>query len=263
MATRKVPAFDIVTDYTQVEENSLADTLTGMPDGQAKIYNTTLNKIRIWNGTEFATTPMLNPDGGTWGGGSAYDGNPNTITQDATHRFATDTEKGVWNGKQNALGFTPAIDNHTHAGVYEPANSNIQSFIGGGNKGYVINVQALTSSPVDAQTIYFGMLPKAPVTAQGTSKIYIRSAGIIKRAEIYCFSGTAGTNEAWPIYIRLNNSGDTLIQSLSVSTSERVFSNTGLNIAVVAGDYIEIKSINPTWVTNPLTCIFGGYIYIE
>ena len=36
------------------------------------------------------------------------------ITEDATHRFATDTEKGTWNGKQNALGFTPANENHTH-----------------------------------------------------------------------------------------------------------------------------------------------------
>lgn len=131
------------------------------------------------------------------------------------------------------------------------------------NIGYTLSVQALTSSPTDGQTIYFGNLPKAPVTTQGTSKIYIRQAGTIKRAEIYCFSGTAGTNEAWPISIRLNNSGDTQIASLSVNTSERVWSNTGLSIAVAAGDYIEIKSVNPTWATNPLTTIFGGYIYIE
>lgn len=129
--------------------------------------------------------------------------------------------------------------------------------------GYTLSVQALTSSPTDAQTIYFGNMPKTPVTTQGTSKIYIRQAGTIKRAEIYCYSGTAGTNEAWPIYIRLNNSGDTQIASLSVATNERVFSNTSLSIAVAAGDYIEIKSINPTWATNPLTCIFGGYVYIE
>lgn len=132
-----------------------------------------------------------------------------------------------------------------------------------GYSGYSINVQALTSSPTDAQTIYFGMLPKAPVTAAATSKIYIRQAGTIKRAEIYCYSGTAGTNEAWPVSIRLNNTTDTQIASVSLATSERVFSNTALSIAVSAGDYIEIKSVNPTWATNPLTCIFGGYIYIE
>jgi len=36
-----------------------------------------------------------------------------------------------------------------------------------------------------------------------------------------------------------------------------------LALAVAVGDYIEIKAINPLWATNPLTCIFGGYIYIE
>jgi len=29
------------------------------------------------------------------------------FTDDSTHRLVTDTEKGTWNGKQNALGFTP------------------------------------------------------------------------------------------------------------------------------------------------------------
>lgn len=32
---------------------------------------------------------------------------PSTIVQDASNRFVTDTEKGIWNGKQDALGFTP------------------------------------------------------------------------------------------------------------------------------------------------------------
>ena len=132
-----------------------------------------------------------------------------------------------------------------------------------GYAGYVINVQALTSSPGDGATSYFGTLPKAPITTPAVSKVYIRQAGTIKRAEIYCFSGTAGTAEAWPISIRLNNTTDTLIASLSVSAQERVYSNTNLNIAVVAGDYFEIKMVNPTWGTNPLTTIFGGYIYIE
>jgi hypothetical protein len=42
-----------------------------------------------------------------------------------------------------------------------------------------------------------------------------------------------------------------------------VFSNTGLSISVAAGDYIEIKGIQPTWNPNPATTIYGGYIYIE
>lgn len=95
------------------------------------------------------------------------------------------------------------------------------------------------------------------------SKVYIRKAGTIKIAEIYCYSGTAGTAEAWSLYIRKNNSADTLIATLSVAASERIFSNTNLSIVVAAGDYIEIKGVQPTWATNPLTTIYGGYVYIE
>lgn len=132
-----------------------------------------------------------------------------------------------------------------------------------GGLGYTLSVQALTSSPADAATIYIGQLPKAPVTAAATSKVFIRKAGTIKAANIYSFAGTAGTNEAWVAHIRLNNTTDTQIASVSLATGERVWSNTGLNIAVVVGDYIEIKFVNPTWATNPLTFIPAGYIYIE
>jgi hypothetical protein len=129
--------------------------------------------------------------------------------------------------------------------------------------GYAINVQALTSSPTDGQTVYFGTLPKAPVTVAATSKIYIRKAGTLKAAEIYCYSGTAGSAENWSLYVRKNNTTDYLISTLGVSASERIFSNTGLSIPLAVGDYIEIKGIQPAWGTNPATTIYGGYLYIE
>ena len=129
--------------------------------------------------------------------------------------------------------------------------------------GYTINVQALTSSPGDSVSNYFGTLPNAVQTSAAISKVYIRKAGTIKIAQIYNYSGTAGSAEAYSLYIRLNNTTDTLVATLSVSTNERVFTNSSLNINVVAGDYIEMKTVNPAWATNPLTSIFGGYIYIE
>ena len=129
--------------------------------------------------------------------------------------------------------------------------------------GYNLYVQALTSSPADSVTVYFGQLPKAPVSSAAISKVRIPKAGTIKRAYIYCYSGTAGTAESWSLNIRLNNTTDTLIKTLAVSASERIFDNDALNIAVVAGDYIEIKGVQPLWATNPLTTIYGGYIYIE
>lgn len=132
-----------------------------------------------------------------------------------------------------------------------------------GDNGYVINVQALTSSPADSVTTYFGVLPKAPVSVGATSKVYIPKAGKIKHVEIYCYSGTAGTAEGWSLYVRVNDATDYLISTVSTSASERRFTNAALDIPVVAGDYIEIKSVQPLWTTNPLTTIFGGYIYIE
>jgi hypothetical protein len=171
-----------------------------------------------------------------------------------TKGFLTSTDWTTFNNKQAAL--VSGTNIKTLNGV---------SILGSGDldAGYTLSVQALTSSPADGQTIYFGNLPKAPVTTAAISKVYIPRSGVIKRAEIYCYSGTAGTNQAWSGYIRLNNTTDTLIATLSVATSERVFSNSSLSIAVVAGDYFEIKFINPTWATNPLTTIFGGYVYID
>ena len=153
-------------------------------------------------------------------------------------------------------------ENVAHAELVGAGQTALHSHASGG-LGMAVNVQALTSSPTDSQTVYFGMLPKAPTTTANISKIYIRKACTLKVAEIYCYSGTAGTAEAWSLYIRKNNTTDTLIATLSVSASERVFTNTTLSISLVAGDYIEIKSINPLWATNPLTTIFGGYLYFE
>lgn len=88
-----------------------------------------------------------------WGAGG-YDGDPTTIVQDAMHRFATDAEKTAWNAsspgvddnfvtdaekvKLSNLSGTNTGDQdlsgksdvgHNHAGVYEPANANIQAHV--------------------------------------------------------------------------------------------------------------------------------------
>jgi hypothetical protein len=132
------------------------------------------------------------------------------------------------------------------------------------NRGYSINVMATESSPVDGETTYFGILPAPPSTTEGQSKIYIRRAGTMKIAEIYSYSATAGTAESWGMKVRLNGATDYPVGAdQSVSSSERIWSNTSINIPVVPGDYIQIKSVQPTWMTNPENTTFGGYIYIE
>jgi hypothetical protein len=132
------------------------------------------------------------------------------------------------------------------------------------NRGYSINVMATTSNPVDTGVTYFGILPAAPSTTSGQSKVYIRRAGTIKIAEIYSYSGTAGTAEPWGMRVRLNGATDYSIGAdLSVTANERIWTNSSINIPVAAGDYIQIKSVQPDWATNPADTTFGGYIYIE
>jgi hypothetical protein len=57
---------------------------------------------------------------------------PSIITQDATNRFVTDTEKSIWNAKQNVLGYTPE----------NLANKNVASgYAGLGSDGKLITTQ--------------------------------------------------------------------------------------------------------------------------
>lgn len=130
---------------------------------------------------------------------------------------------------------------------------------------YALPVMAANAATTtDAQTIYFGGLAAlAPSSTADLAPIYIPKAGTIKAAYVYANAGTAGTNEAWVLNIRKNNTTDTQISSVSLNTANRLWSNSGLNIAVSQGDRVEIKSVNPTWATNPANVRFGGVLYIE
>jgi len=127
----------------------------------------------------------------------------------------------------------------------------------------IINVQGLSYNPADGVTRYFGMLPRAPVTTASSNRIYIRENGTLTAAEIFAFSSTAGSAEGWSLYVRLNNTTDYLIATVSAATNERSWTNTSLSVPLVAGDYITIKCVQPTWATNPNGTIFGGYITIK
>jgi hypothetical protein len=130
--------------------------------------------------------------------------------------------------------------------------------------GYKLFVQALASSPADTTVFYFGQIPRAITTTANISKVYVRKAGTITAANVLCqTSGTVGSAENWSMYIRLNSATDTLIATVGVAAAEKVFTKSDLSIAVVAGDYFEIKNVPPAWVTNPTAVICGGYVYIE
>jgi len=133
----------------------------------------------------------------------------------------------------------------------------------GGGLGYALAVTSLILSTLsDGSTYYFGLNAIAPATTANNNRVYIPKAGTIKAAYIFA-AFVAGSDESASLYIRKNNSSDTLIASLDFSFNPVVFSNGGLNIAVNAGDYIELKLVCPTWATNPSQLKMSGHIYVE
>ncbi|MCX6822653.1 MAG: hypothetical protein NTX91_01465 [candidate division SR1 bacterium] len=193
------------------------------------------------------------------------------LTASALTPYILSSLSGNWNIAFNRMNTNSgnALYFRNNSGSYYTKNEiDAKGYLTGGSAGlglgYTLDVMSIVASTLtDGQTLYIGQLPLAPTTTVGIRKVYIRHGGTIKMANIYSYAGTAGTNEAWSGFIRLNNTTDYLIQTLNVSATERVRSNTGMNIPVVAGDYIEIKLVAPTRATNPATATFGGYLYIE
>ena len=115
---------------------------------------------------------------------------------------------------------------------------------------------------VDLQAYYFSMGDSLNPT-EISHRIYVLRSGIIRQAIFYGNFVTAGTNEAWPMYVRVNMATDFLIESIGISNVHRVWKNHALNIPVSAGDIIAIKHVGPTWVTNPAGMLVTGNILIE
>jgi hypothetical protein len=135
---------------------------------------------------------------------------------------------------------------------------------GGTIVGYVVEAHAASqATTTDSQTVYWGSMLVAPSTTANRWRIYIPKTGTIKAVYIYSYAGTAGSNENWSMYVRYDNTTDTLIQTLMANTNDRVWSNVALNIAVTQGHYIEIKEIQPAWATNPANVTRAAVIYIE
>lgn len=131
--------------------------------------------------------------------------------------------------------------------------------------GYTLQASSSNQNPGDASNIYFGPNAASAGGTANVNRLYIPKAGTIKAAYIiFHNSSTLATTETSSIYVRLNNTTDTLISSgIDNSGAFQALNNTSLSISVVAGDYIEFKWITPTWVINPLAVRISGTIYIE
>jgi hypothetical protein len=120
------------------------------------------------------------------------------------------------------------------------------------------------SAPADATTYYFGGLPAlAPQTTVNLLNVYVPKGGTIKIAYFTWYAaGQSGSAESISLYIRVGTT-DTLVASVATTGSEKIFVTSSLNIAVAAGEGMQMKLVCPTWASNPSNVFLGGYIYVE
>lgn len=164
---------------------------------------------------------------------------------------------------------------HNHDGVYEPALSvgTTSQFLRGDKTWSVpqqadrfpIVVGGTTTSPADGSTLYFGSAwSLAFVTTAALRQVVVPFDGTINIAQVLLnATGTAGSSESVSVYIRKNNTTDTLIGTVGVSAQYRAFNNANIGLSVVAGDKLEIKVVCPTWATNPTGVVGCGVLLLE
>lgn len=124
-----------------------------------------------------------------------------------------------------------------------------------GSAGMIIcsNSANTTNTIADSTTYYLrnGVLASFATVSSGSTRKYINATGTITKVygAITC---NTGSNENVTLAIRKNDTTNTNVSTtIQLDASPAVFSNTGLSIGLVAGDFIDIILITPAWVTNP------------
>lgn len=132
--------------------------------------------------------------------------------------------------------------------------------------GMVVPVLAASKvTMADGATLYMGAAPdRQPENTYNIHKIIMPCKGRLRGAAIQAYANTTnGSNESWSLYIRQNDTTDTLIAAVAQSAQVRLWANYNLNIKFNQGDTLVIKSVNPTWATNPADVRFTGMLYFE
>jgi len=127
---------------------------------------------------------------------------------------------------------------------------------GGASLAFQIT-QTSGSNPADGVTYFMTNQSLLTLFTASTSQCrqYMPMAGTINK----CYGnvrvdGTLGSAQNVTIALRLNNtSNSNVTTTLQLTSANQTFNTTSLGLSVVAGDYIEVIIICPTWTTNPTT----------
>lgn len=102
-------------------------------------------------------------------------------------------------------------------------------------------------------------------TASGaTTNVWIPKDGTINTVYGEVTASGLGSAENITIALRLNNTINfNITTTLELNASPALFSITNLGLSVVAGDFINLLFISPTWVTNPTGVRLGATVLVS
>ena len=95
-------------------------------------------------------------------------------------------------------------------------------------------------------------------------KIYVPKNGTIKSLFLKVnVAGTLGTGEQVNHTIIINNNTNTGRIPLTYTAAHNEGLNDSVETSVTRGDYLAVRIVAPTWVTNPTTVRYYWSMYIE
>jgi hypothetical protein len=193
---------------------------------------------------------------------STFNGKLNTSDSTIYYtKFRSDTSRtNIYNQLAQELNIADSTIYYTKFRS-DTSRSNIYTSLS--NKGYAINLGAASTNIAASSTYYFGVPVLTVQTTAAIRRVYIPQSGTIKGGQIYMRTTSATSTETWTISIRLNNTTNTTFASTANNSLDKVFGTTGLSIAVVAGDYIEITTTTPAFTTAPGATFIYGSIFIQ
>jgi len=118
-------------------------------------------------------------------------------------------------------------------------------------------------APAASTTYYWSNYNRNPSTSSATTTggyIIVGETGIITTAFLQMSNGNSASSGDISIYLNnITQSTSTLIATVNTSGAVlRDFSNTNMNMAVTAGDKIEVKMVTPAWGTAPTSVYIQG-----
>lgn len=118
-----------------------------------------------------------------------------------------------------------------------------------------------SANPTDGQTLYLGPAAVAVDAVQG---IQVPVAARLKKAYLtISVAGTLGTTEQATASVRVNSTDNDISTTVQFNAVRQAYTKTDFDVSVAAGDFLVLKVVHPTFVTNPTSVVYTLSLWFE